>query len=41
MFKWFVDVGFGADPKEYRRKFPEMHSFERWLREESQFRKAI
>lgn len=40
MFKWFVDVGFGADPKEYTRKFPEMHSFEKWLREQSKFQKA-
>lgn len=40
MFKWFVDVGFGADSKEYTRKFPEMRGFEAWLREQSQFRKA-
>jgi hypothetical protein len=28
MFKWVVDVGFGADPKEYTAKFPEMQNFE-------------
>jgi uncharacterized protein YbjT (DUF2867 family) len=40
MFKWFVDVGFGADAKEYTRKFPDMHSFEKWLREQSKFQKV-
>ena len=40
MFKWFVDVGFGADVKEYPRKFPEMRNFEKWLREQSKFQKV-
>jgi uncharacterized protein YbjT (DUF2867 family) len=35
MFDWFKEVGFGADPKEFRDKFPEMQSFERWLEESS------
>ena len=38
MFKWFVDVGFGADPEEYKRQFPEMQNFETWLRESSGFK---
>lgn len=37
MFKWFVDVGFGADPKEYTKRYPEMHNFEKWLKEQSKF----
>jgi hypothetical protein len=37
MFTLFVDVGFGADPREYTAKFPEMHDFEKWLREQSKF----
>ena len=38
MFKWFIDTGFGANSNEYTVKFPEMHNFEKWLREQSQFR---
>jgi uncharacterized protein YbjT (DUF2867 family) len=38
MFKWFVDVGFGANPKEFTTRYPEMRGFEPWLREQSQFR---
>lgn len=37
MFKWFVDVGFGANPGEFTTKFPEMHTFEKWLRDQSRF----
>ena len=35
MFQWFVDVGFGADPEEYKSKYPEMQDFERWLKQSS------
>jgi len=35
MFQWFVDVGFGADPNQYKRKFPEMQGFEKWLKQSS------
>ena len=39
MFDWFKKVGFGADPKEFRDKFPEMQDFEKWLRQSSRFTK--
>ena len=35
MFQWFVDVGFGADPNEYKSKYPEMQDFEKWLKQSS------
>ena len=35
MFDWFKEVGFGADPGEFRSKIPEMQNFERWLKESS------
>jgi len=35
MFQWFVDVGFGADPNEYKSKYPEMQGFETWLKDSS------
>jgi uncharacterized protein YbjT (DUF2867 family) len=35
MFQWFVDVGFGADPTEYKSKYPEMQDFETWLKQSS------
>jgi uncharacterized protein YbjT (DUF2867 family) len=35
MFQWFVDVGFGADPKEYKSKYPELQDFEVWLKQSS------
>jgi len=38
MFKWFVVVGFGADPKEFIQKVPELLTFEKWLRVESKFK---
>ena len=40
MFDWFKKVGFGADPKEFRDKFPEMQDFEKWLRQSSRFTKS-
>ena len=39
MFKWFVDVGFGADPSAYRKQFPEMQGFEQWLNASGSFKK--
>ncbi|KAL2418936.1 hypothetical protein ABEF91_006876 [Exophiala dermatitidis] len=39
MFDWFKTDGFGADPNEWKDKFPEMQDFERWLRESSRFDK--
>lgn len=38
MFKWFVDIGFGADPKEFRGKIPDLLTFDKWLRTESGFK---
>ncbi|KAK5448143.1 hypothetical protein LTS15_009167 [Exophiala xenobiotica] len=38
MFNWFREVGFGADPKEFRDKYPQMQGFERWLRQSSGFK---
>ena len=38
MFKWFVDVGFGADMKEFERTVPNLLTFEAWLKNESGFR---
>jgi uncharacterized protein YbjT (DUF2867 family) len=38
MFKWFVDVGFGADPKAFKGKIPELLTFDAWLRTESGFK---
>jgi uncharacterized protein YbjT (DUF2867 family) len=35
MFQWFVDVGFGADPKKYKSKYPELQDFETWLKKSS------
>lgn len=35
MFQWFVDVGFAANPNEYKSKFPEMQDFEQWLKQSS------
>jgi uncharacterized protein YbjT (DUF2867 family) len=40
MFDWFKSDGFGADPREYREKFPEMQDFETWLRRSSKFAKS-
>jgi len=40
MFDWFKTDGFGADPKEYRSKFPEMQGFEGWLKQSSRFEKG-
>jgi hypothetical protein len=39
MFKWFRDVGFGADMQEARRKNPEMKDFKTWLKTESAWKK--
>ena len=39
MFQWFVDVGFGADPKEYTSKYPEMQDLERWLKQSSAWKR--
>lgn len=38
MFDWFKDVGFGANPKEFTDKFPEMQDFEKWLNQSSGFK---
>ena len=35
MFQWFVDVGFGANPNEYKAKYAEMQDFEEWLKQSS------
>ena len=37
MFKWFEEVGFGADVEECRRIEPGLMGLEEWLREESGF----
>jgi uncharacterized protein YbjT (DUF2867 family) len=37
MFQWFKEEGFGADPKEFTRKYAEMQNFEQWLRYRSGF----
>ncbi|KAK4937838.1 hypothetical protein LTR10_021641 [Elasticomyces elasticus] len=39
MFDWFKTDGFGANPNEFRDKFPEMQDFEKWLRQSSGFKK--
>jgi uncharacterized protein YbjT (DUF2867 family) len=38
MFDWFKQVGFGADPNEFRSKIPETQNFEKWLKESSAWR---
>lgn len=38
MFKWFRDVGYGADVPSLRKANPEMKDFATWLEKESQFR---
>ena len=37
MFKWFREEGFGADPKEFTKRYREMQDFEQWLRHRSGF----
>ncbi|KAF4969601.1 hypothetical protein FSARC_3180 [Fusarium sarcochroum] len=37
MFKWFNDVGFGADLKTLRKEYPGLKSFGSWLETESDF----
>lgn len=37
MFKWFEQVGFGADVQACRKEFEGLLDFEQWLREESGF----
>jgi uncharacterized protein YbjT (DUF2867 family) len=37
MFKWFNDVGFGADLKTLRQEYPELKTFGTWLETESDF----
>jgi len=39
MFQWFVDVGFAADPNHYKREFPEMQGFEKWLQQSSAWKR--
>jgi hypothetical protein len=39
MFNWFVQVGFGADPKQYKERYG-MQGFERRLRESSAWRET-
>lgn len=38
MFRWFRNVGFGADIPALKKMNPEIKTFSRWLREESQFK---
>lgn len=40
MFQWFVDVGFGANPKECRARYPELQDFETWLKQSSAWKRA-
>ncbi len=40
MFRWFRDVGYGADIQSLRRTHPDLKDFGTWLETESQFRKA-
>ena len=37
MFDWFKDEGFGADPREFTKRYREMQDFEQWLRHRSGF----
>jgi uncharacterized protein YbjT (DUF2867 family) len=37
MFKWFREEGFGADPREFTKKYREMQNFEQWLKHRSGF----
>jgi len=39
MFQWFVDVGFAADPNQYKMEFPEMQGFEKWLQQSSAWKR--
>ncbi|KAK1997978.1 NmrA-like family protein [Colletotrichum falcatum] len=39
MFKWFYDVGYGADIQELRKQYPGLKDFETWLKTESDFAK--
>jgi len=39
MFQWFVDVGFAADPNQYKTEFPEMQGFEKWLQQSSAWKR--
>lgn len=39
MFKWFVDVGYGADVTQCRQLNKTMLNFEAWLRQESGFKR--
>lgn len=41
MADWFKDVGFGADPKEFRGKIPEIQTFERWLKKSSGWKTEV
>ncbi|KAF9691024.1 hypothetical protein EKO04_011266 [Ascochyta lentis] len=38
MFKWFKDVGYGADISKVRRMNPNLKDFGAWLKEDSQFK---
>lgn len=39
MFRWFRDVGYGADISALRRINPELKDFSMWLKSESQFKR--
>ena len=41
MFKWFYDVGYGADVEKLREIHPGLMDFNTWLERESQFSKLI
>lgn len=38
MFKWIKEEGFGANPDEYKSRFPGMQDFSQWLEQSSKFR---
>lgn len=40
MFRWFRDVGYGADVAALRQINPQLKDFSTWLKSESQFKKA-
>jgi uncharacterized protein YbjT (DUF2867 family) len=40
MFKWFRDVGYGADIASLKKQKPDLKDFGTWLETESQFRKS-
>jgi uncharacterized protein YbjT (DUF2867 family) len=39
MFRWFEEVGYGADIQALRKEYPELQDLRKWLRESSKFEK--